>query len=61
MLSNSPYCLQFGIWRQVMKLTISTDKLRDTSEIVRTFNKKKRTNNKNYSKNKSRRKYHGSF
>ena len=43
------------------KLTISTDKLRDTSEIVRTFNKKKRTNNKNYSKNKSRRKYHGSF
>ena len=43
------------------KLTISTDKLRDTSEIVRTFNKKKRNNNKNYSKNKSRRKYHGSF
>ena len=42
------------------KLTISADKLRDTSDIVRTF-KKKKSNNKNYSKNKPRRKYHGSF
>ena len=44
----------------VGKLTISADKLRDTSDIVRTF-KKKKSNNKNYSKNKPRRKYHGSF
>ena len=43
------------------KLTICSDKLRETNDIVRTFNKKKRSNNKNYSKNKSRRKYHGSF
>ena len=42
------------------KLTISSEKLRDTSDIIRTF-KKKKTNNKNYSKNKPRRKYHGSF
>ena len=42
------------------KLTISADKLRDTSDIVRTF-KKKKSNNKNYTKNKPRRKYHGSF
>lgn len=44
----------------VGKLTISADKLRDTSDIVRTF-KKKKSNNKNYTKNKPRRKYHGSF
>ena len=44
----------------VGKLTISDDKLRDTSDIVRTF-KKKKSNNKNYTKNKPRRKYHGSF
>ena len=42
------------------KLTITSEKLRDTNDIVRTF-KKKKTNNKNYSKNKPRRKYHGSF
>ena len=42
------------------KLTITSEKLRDTNDIVRSF-KKKKTNNKNYSKNKSRRKYHGSF
>ena len=42
------------------KLTISSEKLRDTSDIIRTF-KKKKTNNKNYSKNKPRRKYHGGF
>lgn len=42
------------------KLTINTEKLRDTNDIVRSF-KKKKTNNKNYSKNKPRRKYHGSF
>ena len=42
------------------KLTITSEKLRDTNDIVRSF-KKKKTNNKNYSKNKPRRKYHGSF
>ena len=44
------------------KLTITADKLRDTNDIVKTFNKKKKTNNsKNYPKNKNRRKYNGSF
>ena len=42
------------------KLTISSDNLRETSDIVRSF-KKKKSNNKNYSKNKNRRKYNGSF
>ena len=42
------------------KLTITSEKLRDTNDIVRSF-KKKKTNNKNYSKNKPRRKFHGSF
>ena len=42
------------------KLTISSEDLRDTNDIVRGFKKKKSTN-KNYSKNKNRRKDHGRF
>ena len=42
------------------KLTISAEQLRDTNDIVKSF-KKKKTTNKNYSKNKPRRKYNGSF
>jgi hypothetical protein len=42
------------------KLTISAKQLRDTNDIVKSF-KKKKTTNKNYSKNKPRRKYNGSF
>ena len=41
------------------KLTINADQFRETSDIVRGFKKKK--NNKNYSKNKNRRKEHGGF
>jgi AAA15 family ATPase/GTPase len=43
------------------KLTITSDKLRDTNDIVKAFKKKKSNNNKNYPKNKNRRKYNGSF
>lgn len=43
------------------KLTISADQFRETSDIVRTFKKKKSNNNKNYSKNKNRRKDYGGF
>jgi len=42
------------------KLTIETDQFRETSDIVRGF-KKKKSNNKNYSKNKNRRKDYGRF
>jgi TRAP-type uncharacterized transport system substrate-binding protein len=42
------------------KLTITAEQLRDTNDIVKSF-KKKKTTNKNYSKNKPRRKYNGSF
>ena len=41
------------------KLTVSSDDLRETNEIVRGFKKKKTS--KNYSKNKNRRKDHGRF
>ena len=43
------------------KLTISSEKLRDTNDIVKAFKKKKTNNSKNYPKNKNRRKYNGSF
>tara|TARA_B100001287_G_scaffold251586_1_gene232911 strand:- start:2520 stop:3176 length:657 start_codon:yes stop_codon:yes gene_type:complete len=43
------------------KLTISADQFRETNDIVRTFKKKKSNNNKNYSKNKNRRKDYGGF
>jgi TRAP-type uncharacterized transport system substrate-binding protein len=43
------------------KLTITSDKLRDTNDIVKAFKKKKTNNSKNYPKNKNRRKYNGSF
>lgn len=43
------------------KLTIAVDQFRDTSDIVRTFKKKKSNNSKNYSKNKNRRKDYGGF
>ena len=42
------------------KLTIDTDQLRETSEILKHYKRKKSTS-KNYSKNKSRRKNYGSF
>ena len=42
------------------KLSIETDQFRETSDIVRGF-KKKKSNNKNYSKNKNRRKDYGRF
>ena len=41
------------------KLTVSSDDLRETNDIVRGFKKKKTS--KNYSKNKNRRKDHGRF
>jgi phosphoenolpyruvate carboxylase len=43
------------------KLTITADQFRETSDILRTFKKKKTNNNKNYSKNKNRRKDYGGF
>ena len=43
------------------KLTITADQFRDTADIIRTFKKKKTNNNKNFSKNKNRRKDYGRF